>query len=159
MKSNMIRIPELYVPGFFCISEHLRGGKMIKILFAILLMQTAVHDLKYKRIPDCYPLGILLLAIFSTLPIVDKGFGALVISLPMLIIAVLKPGSIGGGDIKLIFAGGAFLGIAGIVESVVAAILICGVYCLWLLLIKKKSGKTKIAFGPFLCMGMLYTIL
>lgn len=85
--------------------------------------------------------------------------GALGVSIPMLLLAMTRPGSIGGGDIKLVFAGGAFLGIDGIIKSVVAAILICGVYCVWLVFIKKKSRKTKIAFGPFLSIGMIYAML
>lgn len=122
-------------------------------------MQAAVADWKHKRIPNGYPLGLLVISLLSPLTIVDKVFGAFIISIPMLIIAIMKPGSIGGGDIKLVFSGGAFLGIAGIIKSIVAAILICSVYCLWLIFIKKKSRKTKIAFGPFLCIGMIYAML
>ena len=131
---------------------------MIRIIFTTLIIQMAIYDWKYKRIPDIYPLGIIMIAIFSPLSIGDKVIGAGIVSLPMLILAMIKPGSIGGGDIKLVFAGGAFLGIAGIIKSVVAAILICGVYCVWLVVIKKESRKTKIAFGPFLCIGMFLAI-
>ena len=132
-----------------------RRKKRIKLIFIILIILVAVHDWRYRTIPNIYPSLILLLALQRPISIV----GALGVSIPMLLLAMTRPGSIGGGDIKLVFAGGAFLGIDGIIKSVVAAILICGVYCVWLVFIKKKSRKTKIAFGPFLSIGMIYAML
>lgn len=76
------------------------------------------------------------------------------ISLLLFVFAFLLPGCVGGGDIKLSFAGGAFLGKVKILRAAGMGFLIAGVYVGYLILVKKKDRKVKIALGPFLCLGM-----
>lgn len=76
------------------------------------------------------------------------------ISLLLFVFALLLPGCVGGGDIKFSFAGGAFLGMQKILRAAGSGFLLAGAYAGYLMLVKKKSRKEKIALGPFLCLGM-----
>ncbi len=85
--------------------------------------------------------------------------GALCVSVPMIGIAALVPGSFGGGDVKLMCAAGALLGWRRILWSAAAGILAAGVYALYLLIIKNTGRKAEFPLGPFLCLGMALNML
>ena len=85
--------------------------------------------------------------------------GALCVSVPMLVLAVLIPGAFGGGDIKLMAACGLFLGWKITLVSTALAILFGGIYGCYLLAAKKADRKAHFAFGPFLCIGMAIGLL
>lgn len=85
--------------------------------------------------------------------------GCLIISVPMLFLAVVFPGSFGGGDIKLVAAGGFFLGADLIVEAALIALFSAGAYCLWKYVVKRCNRKERFALGPFLCAGMMLASL
>ena len=58
----------------------------------------------------------------------ERMLGALCVSVPMLGITVLAPGSFGGGDVKFMCAAGALLGWRHILWSAAAGIFSAGVY-------------------------------
>lgn len=132
--------------------------------FLILMIQIAYTDYKTLRISNqlCALLGLLgifSIPVFPDIPLPDRLLGILTISLPLLIIALIIPGSFGGGDVKLMAAGGFFLGVSSIIQAFALAILTGGGYALFLLLIKKSGKHTSFAFGPFLCLGMILSFL
>lgn len=51
----------------------------------------------------------------------DRLLGALIVSVPMLVLALIVPGAFGGGDIKLMAASGLFLGMDAIVCAMFSA--------------------------------------
>ena len=67
------------------------------------------------------------------------------------------PGAFGGGDIKLTFVMGLYLGWKKVLLGMFLAVLIGGAEASWLLL----TGKVKVgegahmAFGPALCLGFI----
>lgn len=73
--------------------------------------------------------------------------------------AIYKTDAIGGGDIKILFPIGLFLGwklmITAIFISVVSAALICIV----LMIFKIINKKDAVPFGPFIAVGTIVTIL
>ena len=77
----------------------------------------------------------------------------------MLVLTILIPGAFGGADIKLMAAGGMFLGWRCTVLAAVLAVLLGSIYGLWLLFVKQKERKGTFAFGPFLCAGMAAALL
>lgn len=99
--------------------------------------------------------------------------GALCVSVPMLVIAVSTKGGFGGGDIKLMAAGGLFQGVRLILVSVVIALAMCGFYimCLCAACLSKQGisrkqyakqtlqRNTEIPFAPFLSIGMVVGLL
>lgn len=66
---------------------------------------------------------------------------------------------IGVGDIKLIFVSGLALGWPDIGFASGISFLLGGVYAIMLFVLKKKTMKDKIPFGPFLVLGFLITML
>lgn len=133
-------------------------------LFVLILIAAAVRDIRTRTIPDRYSAAICLLALgslFSASQIspASRFAGALCVSVPMLMLTVLRPGALGGGDIKLMAAGGMFLGWRGAILSIFLAVLTGGVACMFLLLTSRETRKDTIIFGPFLCLGLILTLL
>lgn len=136
---------------------------LLAVLFMLNLVSAAVHDIRTRTISNrssAMTLGLALGSVFIVpqISIVSRCVGAVCISVPMLLLSCLHPGAFGGGDIKLMAAGGAFLGWKGIVLSMILAIWAGGAVCIILLFTKKKGRKESIIFGPFLCLGMILTL-
>lgn len=127
--------------------------------YLIVLLVVACVDLAIMEIPNTFVIIALVLGIISifTMPgtsLPSRILGMFVVSVPLLLITLLVPGAFGGGDIKLMAACGLFLGTKLTLLSFAFAVLTGGLYGIWLLVMKKKSGKEHFAFGPFLCLGM-----
>ena len=129
------------------------------LLFLALLSIISSVDIATMEIPNTFVIAALVLGIISifTMPgtsLPSRILGMFVVSVPLLHITLLIPGAFGGGDIKLMAACGLFLGTKLTLLSFAFAVLTGGLYGIWLLVMKKKSGKEHFAFGPFLCLGM-----
>lgn len=86
-------------------------------LFFSLLFLTALWDGETMEIPNRFPLALLFPAFLSyfigarpQMDVKEMLIGALCVSFPMFLIAFFLRGAFGGGDIKLMAAGGFFLG-------------------------------------------------
>jgi len=125
-------------------------------------------DLDVHRLPDLivlpsYPIGFVLLLV----PTLVTGQGGLLVRAVLaglglftlyLVLALVSPGGggLGFGDVKLAGVLGLFLGWVGwspVVLSVLAAFLIGGVLALTLLLLRRASRSSHIAFGPAMILG------
>lgn len=130
------------------------------LLFYILLVNLAVQDYKERKISNRYSIAILCLS-FLSMPIfseITPGMrvaGMLAVSIPMAVLGICFSGSFGGGDVKLAFACGAFLGWRLLIKGMVYAICFAAVYSLWLLFIKKEGKNVQFALGPFLSVGFI----
>ena len=90
--------------------------------------------------------------------LIDRLIGALIISVPMLLLALVIPGAFGGGDIKLMAVIGFFLGWKMSLTAFMLAVFSGGIYGIGLLLSKKKGAKEHFAFGTLLCAGTALTL-
>ncbi len=136
----------------------------ILVLFDLLLLMIGIKDWKERKIQNRDSMMILLLsvagaAVMSEITLKERILGMLAVSIPMAVLGILTPGSFGGGDAKFSFACGAFLGTEGVVRGTVRAVLLAGIYSVWLLFRQSKrkdsSRQLQFAFGPFLCVGYL----
>lgn len=144
------------------------GGRFLAALtafafFSVLTVITFI-DIDTMEILPGTVITVAVLAVISyfTMPpisIVSRIIGAFCISLPMYLLVLVIDGAFGGGDIKLMFAAGLFLGWKATLVSAFAAFMFGGVWAVYLLVSKKKGGKDHFAFGPFLCMGMMVALL
>lgn len=128
------------------------------LLYDVLMVSLAIGDYKCRKIRNSYVQTILLMAVISVIvmpeiPVSSRIAGMFAVSVPMAGIAMIKPGSFGGGDVKLVFASGAFLGVELVVKGTVTAILLAGMYCIWLICLKRMLRNVQFALGPFLSMG------
>lgn len=132
----------------------------IEAAYLLVLCRIAYTDWKEQKIEPWTHGVILLLACLEI--IFRRGeqpgsriLGAIVISVPMLILTVMLKGGFGGGDIKLMGASGFLLGYRDIVMSACAGIILGGVYAGCMLMAGKLGRKDHFALGPFLVMGII----
>lgn len=124
------------------------------ILFILLYIIFQV-DLKIMEIPIQCNIGILILAIlncvvFNNITFIDMVLGAFSISGLLFIIYKVIPGSFGGGDIKLFFTAGAFLGLGKIILAFILSL----IFCLIFIIVNKSKKNTQVAFGPYISLGV-----
>lgn len=136
------------------------------VLFAFFAMLTVVSivDLETMEIPNGFVIVVLVVGVvsifaFPEISLIQRIIGLVAVSGPLLIITLIVPGAFGGGDIKLMAAGGVFLGWKISLIALFLAILIGGAYGIYLLATRKKGKKGYFAFGPFLCLGMAIAFL
>ncbi len=133
-------------------------------LYGVLLIVIGSIDLEHQKVLNIliYPaIGLSLIMI----PVIHSGtpwmtlLGGLVGFGVLFLIAVIAPGAMGMGDVKLIL----FLGmISGFPEIVITLFLafVSGGLISGILLARKKIGKKdSIAFGPFLAFAGMITLL
>ena len=128
------------------------------LLYDVLMVSLAIEDYKCRKIRNSYVQILLLMAVVSVIvmpeiPVSSRIAGMFAASVPMAGIAMINPGSFGGGDAKLAIASGAFLGVELVAKGTVTAILLAGVYCIWMVCIKRACRNVQFALGPFLSMG------
>ena len=135
---------------------------LFNIIFASILIIVAFIDYDTMTIYDRFHILIIILAIVEFIvfkkSLLDIVVGALIVSVPLYLIAILTQG-MGGGDIKLMFASGLLLGTKGILVAFAIAIILGGSYGIFALLTKKQDAKDAIPFGPFLCVGLFLASL
>lgn len=151
---------------------------MLHFLFVCLLLQVSVCDIRTMKIPDRLNMAILALGMLRQAAVLAAAGGTaagtagvpgafaaalagglLAAALPMYLLAVAFPGSIGGGDIKFTAAAGVFLGAAGVLQGAAAGMLLAGVYGAGLLLRHKKTARQTFPLGPFLAAGFLFSMI
>ena len=133
-------------------------------VLCVLLAVISYTDIKRRQIPDwcCMCIAALAVisgAVFFDISVMERLAGAMCISVPMYGVALAVPGSFGGGDIKLMCAAGALLGVKRILWAGITGILCAGVYALYLLVIKNTGRKAEFPLGPFLCLGIAVNVL
>jgi leader peptidase (prepilin peptidase)/N-methyltransferase len=129
-------------------------------LFAGILLAAALCDIRRREIPDSLCVILALAGLIDFSPAKLPGILA---ALPLLIAAMTKEGSIGGGDIKLTAAAGLTLGFAGctagLVIGLAASVLFAG--AVWL--VQRTHGKSAhiatLPLAPFLAPGFLAAYL
>lgn len=132
----------------------------------------AVIDLDTKRLPNAivlpsYPVALVALAVAA---LVDDAWDAYLHGLVGLaalyafyfVLRVLKPGGMGGGDVKLAGVLGLYLGWLGwgvLAAGAFLPFVIGGVVGIALIVSGRASRKTGIPFGPFMLSGALIAVL
>ena len=143
-----------------------RSSYILIIYYIVLstLIVMSFLDIKTREIPDTIHIIILILALISFAPIDDimwqsKLIGAVCVSVPLLIIALIT-GGIGGADIKLFFVLGLLLGVGRIVITFFIGTVLAGLVGIVILIVMKKKGrKYELPFGPFIAIGAFVSML
>lgn len=125
------------------------------VLNSILIVVSFV-DIENQIIPNkiiIFTLGIgVIFAFFDNISFMSALFG-MILGGGMLLLLALVPGVLGGGDIKLMFVLGIFLGVKGALFAIFIAFVLASIVSILLLLFKIKKRKDYIPFGPFLALG------
>ena len=148
------------------ISGILFSISFFKIGFNVLLIQAlaldcilivvSFVDIEHQIIPDKLIIVALVIGV-GCLFINDISFintmGGMVLGGGLLLLLALVPGVLGGGDIKLMFVLGVFLGGKGVIFAIFISFAIASIISILLLILKIKKRKDYIPFGPFLSLG------
>lgn len=139
------------------------GYYLILMSVSTLLTAHFIIDCKYQDLPDLYNGIILILSIISlVIWHIDTPMLYIITAITMflgfLLIAMLT-GALGGGDIKLMGAVGMFFHYSQIPSLLIYSFFLGSIFALFLIVIKKKKKDDKFAFGPFLIMGIIATLI
>lgn len=146
------------------LSLHVGALEMIALLG---IVSSAIviffSDLKYQIIPDSIQLSLFA---FTFLFIITQGvtpqtflnhvIASFVVMLPILLLFFATKGrGMGFGDVKLAFCMGFLLGLVPGFVALYIGFVVGAVFGIGLIITGRKKLKSKIAFGPFLIVGLL----
>ncbi len=166
---------ELSTAGVLALLLGRFAGQPDVVAFAflgVLGVALAAIDIAVQRLPDLLTLTAypILIALLAGAAIAGHDFAALLRALlgglalagVFLVLALIRPGQLGGGDIKLAGVAGLALGWLGWPVLIVGAALgfvLSAVVSVALLAARRVTLHSTISFGPFLLGGALLAML
>ena len=140
-------------------------------LFWVLVVLTQI-DLEYRLLPNriVYPafvvgwIGLTVAALVDGSPerLVDAAVGAVVFGGFFFVVAFIYPAGMGGGDIKLGFVLGTFLGyldgVGVVIVGMFLAFLIGALVGVGVMMFTSRGRKAMVPFGPFLALGTVLAV-
>jgi leader peptidase (prepilin peptidase)/N-methyltransferase len=131
--------------------------------YAAFLLAVLVIDLEQRRVLNVMLLPGAILALgFSLLPGTPSlghallggliGFGF------FLLIALVGRGAMGAGDVKLAGLIGMMTGFPNVISALVIGIVFGGIAALALLISRRATRKSTMAYAPYLALGALLTL-
>ncbi len=153
--------------GPICRWQGVLGGFALPYFLVVLAVLVAIFtiDFEHQLIPDSlvyflFTLTLSLLLIFDPFNLYSHLLSGLGISLFLLLIHLVTAGrGMGLGDVKFALFGGLILGWPAAVTWIFLSFLIGGAAGLVLIILKKASFGKQIAFGPFLVIGLIITLI
>ena len=149
------------------------GLTLVAYLYlAAISVALSFIDIEHHKLPNVivlpsYIVGVVLLGAAALLAgdfdqLIRAGIGMAAMGLAYLLIALVKPGAMGLGDVKLAGVLGLFLGFTGwgaLIVGSLAAFFLGGIYGLVLIALRKSTRKSGIPFGPWMALGAWIGIL
>jgi leader peptidase (prepilin peptidase) / N-methyltransferase len=153
-----------------------RFGGQLDVLafgfFGVLGVALAAIDIAVQRLPDrltlpAYPILIALLTIAAIAghdfaALLRALLGGLSLACVFLLLALVRPGQLGGGDIKLAGVAGLALGWLGwqfLIAGVALGFVLAAIASVALLAARRITLHSAMCFGPYLVGGALLAIL
>jgi leader peptidase (prepilin peptidase)/N-methyltransferase len=140
---------------------------LVAISIALALIDLDTHRLPNAIVLPSYAVGIVLLGVAALLngdptSLVRAVVGGAGLFALYLILAMVSPGGMGLGDVKLAGVLGLFLGFLGwgpLVVGAFAAFLFGGLFAVALLLTRRARRRAGIPFGPWMLAGAWVGVL
>lgn len=138
---------------------------LVGLVFVAIMVIIVYTDLRRRIIPNRIILiGLWLiipirLFITHTLPLWDYLLAGLLVGFLLYGLAVASKGGIGGGDIKLFFLIGFFIGLKATLLTLFAASLLGYLFGAMSRLLRRKKDVKVIPFGPFIAFAGLFAYL
>ena len=135
----------------------------INIILLFLLLVASIIDLRTRLIPNFITvpgvlLGLLLTTLTGRLSFIQALMGIFIPGFIMLLIALISKGGMGGGDVKLLATIGSFLGWRMALFSLFWGSVVGSLVSIFLIILKKKKRSDPIPFGPFLTIGVIFSL-
>ena len=146
---------------FYLMGYHQLGLSVHAFAYALLvtaLLIVSFIDLAHMIIPDTVTLpgigiGIAIGCLPSAIGFANAVAGACLGGGIFLLILLLYPAGMGGGDVKLIAMIGAFVGWQAVLVTIILSAFFGAACGLTLILLGLKGRRDPIPFGPFLALG------
>lgn len=138
------------------------------LLIASTIVVTLLTDIRFHIILDESSLTFLLATFILGItrqgrlfdPTTNPFVGGIILLLLLMVFYLLTRGKgMGLGDVKFAFPMGMLLGTTSGLIALYLSFIIGGLYSMGILLVGKAALKQKIAFGPFLIIGMMIVFL
>jgi leader peptidase (prepilin peptidase) / N-methyltransferase len=138
--------------------------------FGLAASLLTVVDVQHHRLPNrivypTYAAGLLLLALAAALggwPAYLRGVAAMALLYALfLLLALVSPGALGFGDVKLAGLLGLYLGYLGagrLALGLAAGVLLGAVAAVALLVVGRAGWRTQLAYGPALLAGSVLAV-
>ena len=132
--------------------ELLQGG-----VLCFALLYASVSDISTREVPDYIPVFIAVAALIGREPddLLFMLCSAVIISLPQLAIALLKPGSYGGGDIKIMAACAFLLGLGRGLTAILIGLLLAVLCTAIVRKARRQPMKAGFPLVPYLSVGSM----
>lgn len=156
LRPLMIIVPALVsilLPLRFGLGPELLQG----VILCLALLYAAGADLRTREVPDCVSILIAVAALIGRQPseLPSMLLAALIITIPQLAAAILKPGCYGGADTKIMAACAFLLGLSRGLIAIIFGLLLAVIGTAIMRKIQKRSMKESFALVPYLSAGVL----
>lgn len=136
---------------------------LLALLFTPALLALTAADIEERLLPNriMYPTLLLALALCWAWPgrtPLNVLAGGLIAAAVMLALYLLLPG-FGFGDVKLAGLLGLVAGASNVLTALMLAVLASGVVAVLLLVTRRATLRTSIAYGPYLALGAFAAML
>ena len=127
------------------------------MVLCLALLYASATDIRTREVPDCIPVIIAVAALIGRAPeeIPLMILAAVVVTIPQLAAAVMKPGSYGGADIKIMASGAFLLGLSRGLTAIIVGLLPAVICTALVRKIRKQAMKASFALAPYLSVGIL----
>jgi leader peptidase (prepilin peptidase) / N-methyltransferase len=132
-------------------------------LVCSFLILVAVIDLRYRLVLNLLVLPAALLTVLARYltpgtnmlaVLIGGAFGFAIFA----VVALLRPGELGGGDVKLATLIGLAFGFPDALWALMIGVLAGGIAAMLILLSDRGDAKSQIPYAPFLCLGALVAL-
>ncbi len=134
------------------------------LVASIFFLLVALVDLRHRLVPDAMVIPAVLVALAAQLAaspgaLVGALIGGVFGLAPFLATALVKPGGMGGGDVKLAGLVGLTLGFPQVMWGLTVAVMAGGIVSFLLLLSREWELGDHLPYAPFLCLGVIVALL
>ena len=134
------------------------------VVASLFFLLVAIVDLKHRLVLNAMVLPAGALVLLTRVMHTDASLGPAILGavvglLPFLLTALAKPGSMGGGDVKLAALTGLFLGFPEVLWAISLGILSGGMVSFILLTSSRWEASDSLPYAPFLCLGAVTALL
>lgn len=153
--------------GLFYVLIYIKFGFIqyawLLLILSIILTALFLIDFKYQDLPDglngfVFLLSIIYLVVWRIDTPIPYIITTISLFVGFLLLALLT-GALGGGDIKFMGAIGLFFHYNQIPQLLMYAFFTASIFAVGLMIFKKSKKDDMFAFGPFLIIGVLATLL
>ena len=156
-----LQTPNIIIPPVLSIALSLRFGfgmELVQgVILCLILLYAANSDILTREVADGISVMIVITALIGAelVNIPMMFLATVLITLPQLLIAILKPNCYGGADIKLMAACAFLLGIWKGVFAIIIGLLLAVICTLIIRKVQKKNIKESFALIPYLAVGSM----